>query len=93
MQVRLKVFEVMDRDHLSGVGAKGPYDFWMQYALMDQAPHRPVSVVVDRFPSRDKCLAPGDYVADLVLEDRKGVIVPVFVNLKPVGAAQARAAG
>ena len=90
MQVRVRIFEVSDRDHLQGTSAKGgSYDFWLQYGLLDQSPHRPVSVVVGREPTREKCLSPGDYVAELVLEDRKGQIVPVFSGFKLVPAARA----
>ena len=82
MKVRLQVFESSDRDHLSGTSAKGAYDFWLQYGLLDQAPARPCSVVVAREPDRSRLLVPGVYEAELFLEDRKGQVVPVFSSFK-----------
>lgn len=96
MRVRVQVFEVTDRDHLVGTSAKGAaYDFWLQYGLLDQAPARPVQLVVGRERERAKCLPAGLYEADLVLEDRRGKVEPVLGGFKPVAAvaASARVAG
>lgn len=93
-EVRVSVYAFVPKDRLKGVSAKGsPYDFVMQYGLVHQGKARPVIAVVRRADSVADLLAPGEYLADLVLEDRKGVLVAAFEEFRPLAPSAVSKAG
>lgn len=80
--VRVRVYEFQEKDHLQGTSASGrAYDLHLQYGLVDQG-SRPAVVIVVRRGARADLLPPGDYVAELFLEARKGAVEPVLDGFK-----------
>lgn len=92
--LRVTVYEFSEKDHLRGVSAKGAqYDFCQQYGLVHQGKSRPVVTVVRRGDSPAQLLAAGEYLAEMVLEDRAGKLVATFENFRPVAVAANAKAG